>query len=134
MARRASEAAYFVVNLNELEPSFRQQVLEDAEVGGMEFGVRVVEEIHNGPARSAIYGVYKTVQDGDGKVLSDDEGKWNAAKAEYNVPDSVDDDKAAETAATTAADAAAAEADRVREAEEAEQRRITKEDPKNKLK
>lgn len=133
MVRRISQAAYFLIDIMALEPRFRQEVMEDAETGGDEFGVKIVEEVHNGPARTAIYGVYKQVKNKAGEVIADDEGKWEKAKAAFNVPDGADDEDEEEklrAAAATQTDAAAAAA---LAAEEANVKAVTGE-TKNKLK
>lgn len=75
MARKErSKAAYFLVDLSELDADVRQELIEDAQAGGGEYGLRVVEMVYNGPAQSPIYGVYFV-----------DQEKWNGAKDEFNI-------------------------------------------------
>lgn len=129
MARRSTAAAYTLIDVSALPDEIRQQVIDDALIGGPDFGVRVVEEAVNGPARSAIFGVYK----------GEDEERWKEAKKELKIssteiPDgevapsgaSVDVDPRREAALRqAAAEQAAAQADNVRTAEDAEVEAIT---------
>lgn len=132
MSRRVSKAAYSLVDLGSLNSQFRREVVEDAEAGGGEFGVRVVEEAHNGPARSPIYGYYHDVLAADGvTVLSNDETKWNEAKAKFDVEEvDEDDDDVEERLRRSAAEGADETAEKVRLAEDARVAAVTKEDPK----
>jgi hypothetical protein len=70
-----SKAAYFLVDVSELPADIKAEVLEDANAGGGEFGLRIVEAIHNGPAQQMIYGVY----------YGPDEDKWNEAKKDLGI-------------------------------------------------
>lgn len=124
MARRSKDvsAAYTLIDLSDLPDDVRQDIIEDATGGGgNEYGVRVVEEAVNGPARQALFGVYK----------GDDADKWAAAKEELGISGSeVDDaevtgidtlDPRREAALRQAAiERAGAEAERIRTAEEAD--------------
>jgi len=134
MARiNKSKAAYFLVDLTLLSAEDAKLIIEDAAMGGGEFGVRVVEEVHNGPASQPIYGVYYDVVPGTG-----DETKWNAAKAEFGISvdelgvEKTEEEQLAEMEAeearlrAAAASDAEAEAERVRAAEEAELEAVTK--------
>lgn len=132
-----SKAAYSLVDISDLPRDVRDAIIEDAQAGGGEYGVRVVEEMVNGPVRSPIYGVYDF-----------DAEKWDAAKAELgivatDIPDNevqseTDVDEREDAQRAAARESAQTEAARIREAEEAEVRRVTKEDedkpdkPKNK--
>lgn len=144
MARNNSrgKAAYTLVDLSDLPADVRQEIMEDALAGGGEYGLRVVEEVHNGAARAQIFGYYRDVKKADGTFftrkndaggeveIGNDETKWNAAKAEFGITSSDEDDAAVsaeagndprtEAALRQAAEQkAAAEADAVRTAEEA---------------
>lgn len=78
MARKErSKAAYFLVDLTELDAETRKELIEDAQAGGGEYGLQVVEIVHNGPAQSPIYGVYNFNQE-----------KWDAAKEEFGISSS----------------------------------------------
>lgn len=116
---RKSKAAYFYVDLSEIPEQHRQEVLEDAVMGGTEYGVREVETVHNGPARRAIYGVY----------YGPDEAKWAAAREQFGLDEaSLTDEEleAREEALRESAKAEAeAEAAKIEAAEEAEVRRVT---------
>lgn len=124
--RRAlrNKAAYTLVDLSELPEDIRAMILEDASAGGKEFGVRVVEETVNGPARAAIYGVY-----------DHDVEAWNAAKEEFGISgEEIDDsevtagtldDGSRESALRAAAqEQVNADAERIRVADEAELKKI----------
>lgn len=69
-----SRAAYTLVDLSEVPSQYLQAILEDAALGGGEYGVRVVEESVNGGASHPIYGVYEH-----------DVEKWEEAKLEMEV-------------------------------------------------
>lgn len=122
MARdpKKSKAAYVLVDLSDLPADIKQEVLEDALAGGGEYGVRVVEEVHNGPARAQIFGVY-----------DHDADKWDEAKKELGITGSeVEDGEVVATETHSPLEEAAlrqkaeqmalAEADRIRTAEDAE--------------
>lgn len=113
-----SKAAYTLVDLSDLPADVRKEVMEDALAGGGEYGVRVVEEVHNGAARAQIFGYYHTDQD-----------KWEDAKKELGITGSeVDDGEVTGEAGTDlrseamlrqgAEQRAAAEADAIRTAED----------------
>lgn len=74
-----SKAAYRHVDISKIPPEAIAEVLSDADAGGREFGLRVVEYIHNGPAQTPIYGVYK-----------EDEDRWTEAKTEFGIEDDTD--------------------------------------------
>ena len=125
MARR-SKAAYRLIDIGEVPDTHRQELMEDIAMGGVEFGVREVEVIHNGPARQPIYGIY----------FGPDEAKWEAAQKEFGVeaPEGLSEEEAEareEALRQQREKDAAEEADRIREAEEAEVRRVTKEEAKD---
>lgn len=125
MARTPSKAAYYLVDISELPSDLKAEILEDAAAGGGEYGIRVVEEIHNGPARANIYGVYYGV----------DDEKWQAAKEELGISSSTVADEAVQTEDAdplkeaalrqAAEEAALVEAEKVRVAEAAEVEKIT---------
>lgn len=130
MARAQSKAAYYLVDLSELPTDVKNDILEDAAAGGGDYGCRVVEEIHNGPARAALYGVY----------YGEDDEKWQKAKADFGISGSeVEDaevipvtpeDPAKEASLRQAAEEAAnTEANRVRSLEEAEIAKIVEPEP-----
>lgn len=97
MLRKKSEAAYFLVDVNTIPVEHRMEVLEDASMGGADTGLRIVEEIHNGPARAPIYGVYHF-----------DKEKWDATKAELGIEDVEVDEEALVDEAAAKADGEAA--------------------------
>src|SRR6478736_4440190 len=99
MPRASSKAAYTLVDLSELDPEVRREILEDAEGGGGVYGIRVV-----------------------------DEHKWEAAKEEFGITSTVvtEEDEAALREAAVAQTDEQAEA--IREKEEAAVRAVTKED------
>ena len=110
---RGSKQAYFHVDITEFPKDVRDTLVEDASMGGAQYGLRVVELIHNGPAQAPIYGVY----------YGDDEVKFKEGlaelAAEYNGDEEVDltedaERKAAEQAAAqlAAEEAAIAEIDK----------------------
>lgn len=126
MARDAtkSKAAYTLVDLSDLPADVRQEVMEDALAGGGEYGVRVVEEVHNGAARAQIFGYYHA-----------DQEKWDEAKKELGITGSeVEDgevtgeageDPRAQAALRQAAEQrASAEADAIRTAEDESVRQV----------
>ena len=83
MARPQSKPAYFLIDLATLPESLAAFIIEDAAMGGAETGARIVEQVHNGSATASMYGVYHDVVDADGKVLSNDETRWNKTVAEW---------------------------------------------------
>lgn len=126
MARVPSKAAYYLVDLSELPLDIKREIILGAEAGGGDYGVRVVEEIHNGPARQNLYGVY----------YGPDDELWQKAKADFGIAsEQVADeavsgeapvDPAKEAALRQAAEeAATAEADRIRTAEATEIAAVT---------
>lgn len=121
MARK-SKAAYRLVDLSELSDEQRRDVIEDAMMGAGEYGVREVEVVHNGPARQSIYGVY----------FGPDEAKWETALKEFGEePEELSEEEQEareEVLRGRQQEIAAAEAERVREAEEREVRRIAGDD------
>lgn len=139
MRKTGSKAAYFLVDVNELPEEHRADLIEDALAGGGEYGLKVVEEAHNGAARQPIFGVYYDVKKADGTFriepqtgleIGNDETKWNAAKAEFGLDaEAIEADEDGEEALRQSSAAAAeAEAERVRAAEEAELEAITNPD------
>lgn len=111
-----SEPAYRLVDLSILDPADQAEVMEDAAMGGADFGVKVVEINHNGPAQTNVYGVY--IKAAEGEKHSDLE-KWEAFLADCGVsedPDAVDEETIRATAAASADDQAA-KADEFEEAE-----------------
>ena len=103
MARGSrSAAAYRHVDINCIPEEHREEILGDADAGGKDFGLVVVEIVHNGPAQSNIYGVY-----------TQDEERWLEAQADFGFEE-------ANTAVDLTSDAqakaeAAAEEARLRE-------------------
>lgn len=76
-------AAYTLVDLSELDEKTKNRLLEDANAGGGQYGVRVVEEVVNGGARAPIYGYYRDGPDAD---------RWAKAKKDLGISaDDVDD-------------------------------------------
>lgn len=137
MGRRAallSAAAYTLVDLTSLDRETQREIVEDANLGGGRFGIRVVEESVNGGARAPIYGYYKG---------GEDEERWNEAKEELGLTASdVDDDEARAASGVevlsdprreaalreAAAQRAAGEADRIRAGEASAVASITGDD------
>jgi hypothetical protein len=124
-----SKAAYFLVDVSELPADIKAEVLEDANAGGGEFGLRIVEAIHNGPAQQMIYGVY----------YGPDEDKWNEAKKDLGITSTsiADSEVGSEQGADPmreaairqkAEEAALAEADRIRTADDTAINAVTKDD------
>lgn len=112
MTTMKRKAAYRFVDLKALEPLVRAEVTEDAQAGGGNYGLKVVEEAVDGPSRVPIYGVY----------FGDDEEKWREAQRRLQVRDGslVDIDEEAEDALRAEASAGAdAEAAAIRRKEEA---------------
>lgn len=112
--------AYTLVDLSGLKPEVREELTIDASNGGGQFGLRIVEEVHNGPARSAIYGVY-----------DHDKALWEEAKKEFGLTaETVDNNKVGAVEGTdprteaalrqAAEEQAMAEAERARSAGDAE--------------
>jgi hypothetical protein len=118
------KAAYFLVDLAALSDEDRQLVFDDALMGGGDYGVRVVEEVINGPATQPIYGVY----------YGPDEEKWAQAQADFAAApagepvENETDEEREERLRAAAERQASVDADAQRAAEEAELQRITKED------
>jgi hypothetical protein len=69
-------AAYTLVDLSDVDEKVRKDIIEDANAGGANYGVRVVEESVNGGARAPIYGVYDTGPDHD---------RWVEAKKDLKL-------------------------------------------------
>lgn len=82
-----AKAAYTLVDVSGLPDDVRKAIVEDANIGGSEYGVRVVEEHINGPARVPVYGVYDF-----------DAEKWGAAKEELSIAAEEVDDAAVDAA------------------------------------
>lgn len=122
LGRKRSEPAYVFVDIDSLDPELKADIVEDALAGGGLYGIRIVEEAVNGPARAPIYGYYKDGPDAE---------RWAAAKKELKLDDSaehVDEASLRESAAK----AAASEAKKQRKAEDADIAEITGEDKKTK--
>ncbi len=94
---RGSKQAYFYVDVSKIPQEAREALVEDASMGGAQYGMRIVELIHNGPAQSPVYGVY----------YGEDEKKWALAQEELTF-DSEEADDEVLAKASAAADAAAA--------------------------
>lgn len=113
-----SKAAYTLVDLSGLPAEIRQDVQTDALAGGGEYGIRVVEEIHNGAARAQIFGVYN----------GEDAEKWEEAKKNLGISsDEIDDSEvnAATAEANPRTEAALRQAAEQRANAEAEAARTT---------
>lgn len=106
MARGSRSApAYRHVDISCIPEELREEILVDANAGGKDFGITVVEIAHNGPAQTNIYGVYK-----------DAEELWLEAQVEYGFSETNPNvDLTAEAEAK-----AQAEADEIKAAEDAE--------------
>lgn len=112
-----SKAAYRHIDLSVLPDEHRAEILSDADAGGREFGLQVVEVIHNGPAQAPIYGVYYH-----------DEPLWDDAKKEFGIEEDGDVEKdLTDQAEHRAAEEAAAQ----RRREEKEIADITGDQPKD---
>jgi hypothetical protein len=113
-----SAAAYTLVDLSDLEPDIRKDIIEDAYAGGAQFGVRVVEEAVNGGARSPLFGYYN--------APNPDAQRWEEAKEELgiSVDENVDEVELRHSASLTAAE----DAERARKSEEAAVAAITGEE------
>lgn len=121
--RSKSDPAYFVVDISKLEPELQAAIIEDAALGGGVYGVRVVEEVHNGPARAVVYGVYYNTQAvGDAPGITD-EDLWNDAKQAHGISDEAEGESAEEAARATADRAAAEDAIAAKAAEDEALRR-----------
>lgn len=96
-----AKAAYSVVDITKFPADVQEALVADAANGATLYGLRVVEEYINGPARSAVYGVYNG---------GEDEGKWKAALAEIGESADDADEEAIRLAAEEKAAADAAEA------------------------
>jgi hypothetical protein len=79
----ASAAAYSLVDLSDLDPELRDDIILDASEGGGLYGIRVVEESVNGAARAPIYGVYKDGPDAE---------RWEKAKKTLGISGETVDD------------------------------------------
>ena len=101
MARGSrSASAYRHVDTNCIPDEAREEILSDANAGGKDFGLQIVEIAHNGPAQTNIYGVYKH-----------DEERWLEAQAAFGFEEAnTEVDLTAEAEAKAQADAAAAKA------------------------
>jgi hypothetical protein len=78
-----SRAAYKLVDLSDLHPETRKDIIQDAGEGGGVYGIRVVEESINGGARAPIYGYY---------IDGPDAERWADAKKQLGLDaDEVDD-------------------------------------------
>jgi hypothetical protein len=101
MARGSrSAAAYRHVNISSIPVEAREEILSDADAGGKDFGLVVVEVAYNGPAQTNIYGVY-----------AKDEDLWLSAQAEFGFEElNTDVDLTADAQAKAQADAEAAKA------------------------
>lgn len=113
-----SAAAYRHVDVTCIPQEHREEILNDAEAGGREFGLCVVEQAHNGPAITNIYGVYK----------GDAEAAWELTKEEFGFSEENPD----VNLTAKAVDDASAAAEAARAAEEAELAKIAGEDKKKK--
>lgn len=82
------KAAYFIVDTSSLPDEHRAEILEDAFDGGSQFGLKIVEEYINGPARQPVYGVY----------YGEDEKKWEEAKADFGFAAEEADDSVRQAA------------------------------------
>lgn len=100
-----SAPAYRHVDITCIPEEHREEILSDADAGGKDFGLVVVEIAHNGPAQTNIYGVYKH-----------DEERWLEAQAELGFEETNPDVDLTD-AATVAAAQAKAEQDAKDEAE-----------------
>lgn len=121
LTRSKSAAAYTLVDLSDLHPETRKDIIEDAYAGAGVYGVRVVEESVNGAARAPIFGVYNGGPDAD---------RWADAKKELRLGSTdvedgevvpvdleVTDARRAAALREAAAQKADAEADRIRSGE-----------------
>lgn len=112
-----SKAAYKLVDLEGLDRETRNSIIEDAQLGGGTYGIRVVEESVNGPARAPIYGYY---------MGTADEERWEEAKAELGIDpltvEASDEEKLREAANNRATE----EAEKASAAEDAEVALIVK--------
>lgn len=131
-SKKDTRAAYTLVDLSDLDIDLQKDIIEDANAGGGEYGIRVVEEVVNGGARAPIYGYYKEGPDAE---------RWAAAKTELGISGSeiADGDVAGAAVAVVdprreaaireaAAQNAEAEADRIRAGESEALRAITGDD------
>lgn len=133
LQRKSSAAAYFLVDLSELSAETRQMIMEDAYAGGGDYGVTVVEEIHNGPARQPIFGVYFDTP--ETALEKQSERKWGETKATLGLSTATDAEADPEALRAKADAVATASAEATQAAEDAELRRITGEEaPANKAK
>lgn len=127
--RQNAPAAYTLVDISELPDEIRDDIIEDANAGGGQYGIRVVEESVNGGARAPIYGYYRDGEDAE---------RWTKAKKKFNLSAAeVDDgdvvgagvditDPRREAAIREgAAQRAEQQADRIRAGEDAEVEAIT---------
>jgi hypothetical protein len=105
----AKDAAYEVVDLAVFEPAQRAEIVNDALEGGGKFGIIVVEEFVNGPARQPVYGFYYDTPLTPPERQA--EAKWREALARFGVaaPDPASSAEAVRAAAEAQADQMAAE-------------------------
>lgn len=116
---REDAAAYTVVKIQDFPDNVRTAILADAENGGVKYGIIVVEEFVNGPSKRPVYGFYH----GPPADL------WAAAASRFGVAVPADDPAAEDAVRSEAEREASEEAAKVRAAEDAEVRAITKEEP-----
>lgn len=117
MSKVKRDSAYFLVDLAVLSAAQRAAVLEDAMAGGQEYGVIVVEEHVNGPARQPIYGVYYDTD--ETPIEKQAERKWTEAKATFGLADAADGSADEQALREQAQQQAEATADAANAAEEA---------------
>jgi len=77
LREKRGRAAYKIVDLSKLDKKIAAELIEDAQAGGVEYGLRVVETAINGASETPIYGVY----------YGDDEDKFADAEARLRVED-----------------------------------------------
>lgn len=105
--------AYRRVDISCIPDEALPEILSDVEAGGKEFGLQIVETVHNGPAVAPIYGVYNF-----------DEERWAETQSEFGFEEELNEDN--EEALTKAAQAKAErEAEEARKKEEEEIAAIT---------
>lgn len=101
-----SKAAYSYFDVGTLpEGELKQVILDDAATGGREYGLEIVEIVHNGPAAVPVYGVYNHNQE-----------KWQAVLNELGLNGDVSDNPDLVEQAAKLAEVAAAHANEVAEA------------------
>lgn len=106
-----SKAAYKLVDLESLDRETRDAIIEDAQLGGGTYGIRVVEESVNGPARAPIFGYYMDTAD---------EERWEEAKAELGIDPLTVEASDEEALRVAANERAEKEAEKTNAAEDAE--------------